>query len=162
MKDLRVETRAGITTICYAAIINATPGKIWDVLKQPGRICDFHPLIKKSYMDSSSSPSGKGGIRNCHLIPMGIMREKITEWNEGHGFTTEVIGGRMLPPYIFMKGVVKIEANENNSRASFTFTYKLKYGIIGDMMNSLFIRPQFKNAPYQYITGLKNHIESIQ
>ena len=90
------------------------------------------------------------------------MQEKITQWDEGKGFTTEVVGGQLLPPYTFMKGRVQMEAQENRTIVSFTFTYKLKFGIIGSVMNTLFIRPQFINAPYHYITGLKKHVEGLQ
>lgn len=159
MKNLIVETKAGITRISYHAEVQARPQEIWDILKYPGRISEFHPLIRKSYMDSQST---KDKIRHCHLIPMGIMQEKITQWDEGKGFTTEVVGGQLLPPYTFMKGRVQIEKQENHPSVSFTFTYQLKFGILGRVMNALLIRPQFKNAPYHYITGLKKYVERFQ
>ncbi len=158
MKDIKVLAENGVTTISYQTEIHANRNQVWNTLKHPDKICEFHPLIKKSYMTSQLSP-GRGAERRCHLIPMGVMQEKITDWDEGIGFTTEVVGGQMLPPYTFMKGRVELEDNSTHTLASFTFTYKLKFGFMGRIIDKVIIRPQFKNAPYEYITGLKKYVE---
>ncbi len=88
------------------------------------------------------------------------MEEVISEWIEKKLITTEVIGGKYLPPYSFMRGNLRINSiDDNKTEVIFTFEYQLKYGLLGQFINILFIRPQFKNAPHKYTSGLKGYIE---
>lgn len=141
--------------------INAEIKTIWDVVKNPDYIHLYHPLIKDSLM-LGKVKNGIGARRKCILLPMGEMIEKITDWQEGSSYTTEVIDGKFLPPFEFMIGTIQLKSIETNlTEVAFTFKYKLKYGIFGRMLNMLFIKPQFKSAPKKYVKGLKEYIENL-
>ena len=154
-----VITKNRITTITASTEIKHSTEKVWEVLMLPGEIEKFHPLIRKSAM-TTEKQKGVGARRYCELLPMGVMNEVITDWQEGRSFTTEVIGGKMLPPYRFMRGTIKVEGHGQVSHVTFTFSYQLKYGVLGSIMNTLMIRPQFKKAPSKYVGGLKAFVES--
>ena len=83
------------------------------------------------------------------------------EWNEGTSITMEVIGGKMLPPYLFMRGHIKLSGMGDQTKVRFTLSYMLKYGVVGRIMNVLLIKPQFKKAPPKYVEGLKNYVEGL-
>ena len=158
-KEAKVLSENGITLLISTIKIDVTKNELWQVLKHPGNVQEFHPLIKKSYM-TTEKINGIGAERHCDLLPMGQMEEVITEWNEGNSFTIEVTGGKMLPPHHFMRGRFELEEIGSGTKVTFTFSYKLKYGILGKVMDILLIRPQFKKAPPQYVVGLKNFIEN--
>ena len=148
------------TTLRAEITINRPKNTVWEVLKEIGAIQNFHPLIKKS-CTITESENGMGTTRSCVLIPMGEMIEEVVEWDEGNSFVMEVIGGKMLPPYRFMTGRINLSESGNQTKVSFTFSYRLKLGLIGKMMNVLIIRPQFKKAPPMYVKGLKAYVEGL-
>ena len=158
MTEVSVQSLNGITTMKASIIINATSDQVWNILSKPGNIVNFHPLIKRSYMVGKPQ-HGKGAKRHCDLLPMGAMNEQITDWVEGESFTAEVIGGKMLPPYKFMRGTVKVLAEGNKCKVTFCFKYQLKFGALGKLMDILIIRPQFRKAPPKYVYGLKKYAE---
>ena len=159
MEKSNTMTKRGITTITASTQINLPKNKVWEVLQYPGEIAQFHPMIKSSKMLSEKS-KGKGSVRHCQLLPMGVMIEKITEWEEGSTFTTEVTGGKMLPPYHFMKGKIEISDQLNSTLAKFIFYYHLKFGLFGRLMDEILVKPQFKKAPTKYLEGLKQFTEN--
>ena len=160
MSKTTVKTEKGVTIISSEIEINTSRDKVWNVLKPIGEIGNFHPLIKKSYA-TTDEKSGLGAKRHCELLPMGVMEEKVIEWVEGKSFMMEVIGGKMLPPYRFMKGKIELFEVDNKTKVIFTFSYLLKFGFFGRLMNALLIKPQFKKAPPKYVTGLKEYIENL-
>lgn len=160
MTDTSIISKNGITRISSSLIIESSIESIWNILKRFGEIEKFHPLIKRSY-SMTEQKSGIGAKRHCVLLPMGEMDEVITEWIEGKSFTAEVYAGKMLPPCHFMRGEIRLEPEGNRSRVTFTFTYQLKYGFVGKLMDRLLIRPQFRKGPPRYVEGLKKYMEQV-
>ncbi len=146
-------------TILKASVeIEAPINQVWEVVKDYGNIYQFHPMVK--YSRSTNDKEGLGAKRLCKLSPMGEMEEEITMWEEGRSFTSEVYGGKMLPPTRMMKGTLELEAKGNRTIATFQFCYQMRFGMIGRLMDVIMIRPQFKKAPSKYMAGLKHYIES--
>jgi len=160
MSYRKSKTEKGATVITAQTEINAEKDKVWNVLRSIGEIKNFHPLIKNSY-SSTSQQNGLGAKRICELIPMGQMVEEVVEWNEGHSFVMQVIGGKMLPPYRYMRGEINLTEQNGKTKVTFSFSYRLKFGFLGQIMNALIIKPQFKNAPPKYVNGLKEYVESL-
>lgn len=155
--NTKFTTENGVTVITAQIEIDTPREKVWKVLSEIGEIEKFHPLVKKSLLTSNNG-GGVGAQRHCELLPMGQMVENVIEWEEGKTIVLEVVGGKMLPPYRFMQGRVDI-AGEEKTNVTFSFSYQLKYGVLGQWMNRLFIRPQFVKAPPKYVSGLKEYIE---
>lgn len=160
MGKVKLKAEKGVTTLTSETEINASKEKVWQVLRLIGEIEKFHPLVKKSKTISKLN-SGLGAKRHCELLPMGQMEEEVVAWNEGTSIVLEVVGGKMLPPYHFMKGKVDLIESGEQTKVVFSFSYQLKYGIIGRLMNALLIRPQFKKAPPKYVRGLKDYVENV-
>ena len=157
-QTVKLQIEKGVTKITSTAHIYASKKEVWDVLKFPGNIAAFHPLIKKSFM-TTPAESGLDAKRHCDLLPMGVMEEVITDWKEGEAFTMEVIGGKMLPPHHFMQGRIYIKEMAKHTEVNFELSYRLKFGMMGRLMDRLLIRPQFEKAPAKYVQGLKEYVE---
>jgi len=158
-QNVIIKSRNGVTSLTSKVKINAGKEEVWEVLKFPGKVESFHPLIKKSFM-TTEALNGVGAKRHCDLLPIGEMDEIITEWIEDYGFTIEVTGGKMLPPHHFMKGQFELKEFVGQTEVTFTFSYQLKFGFLGKFLDKLLIRPQFKKAPPKYVHGLKVYIEN--
>lgn len=157
MKNGQNRNGDGLTYLSATATIRVPRHEVWEVVQEIGNIMAFHPLIKESRL--LNSVKGIGARRLCQLKPMGTMEEQITAWNDGIGFVTEVTGGKMLPPYEIMRGTLKLEEEGARTRVTFTFCYKLKFGLLGRVINALLVKPQFKGAPIKYVEGLKMYME---
>lgn len=160
MNTRRLKTEKGVTIITSEIEIDKPKEKVWGVLSIIGEIDKFHPLVKKSCA-TTGIISGLGARRHCELLPMGQMEEEVVELIEGKTIVMEVVGGKMLPPYRFMKGRIDLMEINNRTRVTFSFSYQLKYGVLGWLINVLLIKPQFKKAPSKYVKGLKNYVESL-
>jgi len=147
----------GVTVLSASVHINKSPEEVWETVKHLEDIQKFHPLIKSSCM-TTENKSGNESQRLCKLKPMGEMHERISNWKELYGFTTEVIDGKSLPPYVFMKGDLSLSSKDSGTLVTFTFSYKLKYGWMGRVLNTVFIKSQFKKAPGKYVNGLKEYL----
>ncbi len=158
--EKNINTDKEVTSISAEIGINKSKEQVWEVLKEIGAIQNFHPLIKKS-ATTTALKSGMGAKRSCELLPMGQMIEEVVAWNERKSFTMEVIGGSMLPPYVFMRGRIELFESDNQTIVNFTFSYKLKFGMLGKLMNILLIKPQFEKAPPKYVDGLKKYVEAL-
>ncbi len=67
-------------------IINASTAEVWDVLKDFGNVSDWAPTVSKSYyLDSQTSGIGTG--RHCDIDGFGSIKEYVTAWQEGVGFS---------------------------------------------------------------------------
>ncbi|MDN5203056.1 SRPBCC family protein [Fulvivirgaceae bacterium BMA10] len=154
-----INVNKGTVEIRSEVIIESSQEEVWNAISIPGEIEKFHPLIKKSKTESTLF-SGNGSRRLCELLPMGKMIETVTDWKNGSGYTSLVIGGAMLPPYEFMSGTIALHEFNEKTVANFSFSYKLKYGVIGRFLDKTMIRPQFKKAPPKYVLGLKYYVEN--
>jgi len=156
----QVDIEKGETRVHSCVTIKASATEVWQVLQYPGNIADFHPLVKKSETISNQL-QGDSCERRCAFIPMGIAEETVTQWEAGQSFTTEISGGEKMPPLKYMRGHIELQPVDNEtSIVCFTLTYKLKYGLIGRLMNALMVRKQFSKAPPQYVFGLKQYVET--
>lgn len=140
------------------AYINSSKDKVWKTVSDFGNIAAFHPLVKSSHR--TNTRLGKGARRYCELLPMGAMEEEVVDWVEGRAISAKVVGGKMLPPCRNMTGKLELTEQESGTLATFTFSYQMKYGALGRLMNLLFIKPQFKQAPIKYVQGLKSYTEA--
>ncbi len=146
-----------ITQLEGTVTILAEKLTVWNVVKDFGNIADFHPMINKSYL--LNDVNGCGARRYCQLLPAGVMEEEVIQWEEGSLIEAKVTGGKMLPPCHFMIGKLILLGSGKETQVTFTFSYKMKYGVLGNLLNALFIKPQFKKAPVKYVNGLKNYVE---
>lgn len=158
MVPVSVHVEKGVTSLHAQVTIEASRGDVWEAVRFPGRIQQFHPLVKESW-STSPTDTGTGSTRHCILHPMGEMEEKATDWVEGQGYTMQVIGGKLLPPAHFMEGHLELRTIDvRQTLISFTFRYKLRGGWLGRLMDMLMVRPGFRKAPAHYVAGLKQFI----
>ncbi|MFY0687192.1 MAG: SRPBCC family protein [Cyclobacteriaceae bacterium] len=139
-------------------LIDASAVNVWNVVKQFGNIAAYHPMVKASH--AINDEVALGARRYCQLLPTGVMEEEVVEWEEGRKIVAEVTGGKMLPPCHFMNGILELKPQQNRTQVTFTFSYQMKYGWLGNLMNRFMIEPQFKKAPVKYVNGLKHYLES--
>ena len=141
--------------------INAPREKVWDILADFGRVVNYNPNISDSHSTSKNS-GGSGATRHCDVLPMGSVEERITDWKEGEGYGIEIFDGKKVAPFKHALGHLKVRGEGNQTVASISFDYQLKYGPVGWLMNGLVVKSQFKKALPSLLEGLKFYAETGQ
>lgn len=148
-----------MTRITEEIRINASKNKVWEIISDLGGIENYHPGVKKSYY-TSEIKKGVGASRFCELLPMGSIEESATEWEEGEGYVLEVLSGEKLPP--FKRAYIRFSLKEEGQEtlATISFDYILKYGPIGRLLDVWKVRPMFRKVIPRVLDGLKQNSEN--
>ena len=145
-------------TIESSIRINAPKDKVWAALADFGNIQNFHPGLKSSHSTSKAN-EGVGATRQCDLKPMGIIQERVVEWNDGESMLVHIYEGQNMPPIDFntTKARLSVRTEGNKTVASMKMDYELK-GLGGAVMGPM-LKSQYKKVIPQILQGLKFYVE---
>ena len=142
--------------------INATKEKVWEVLADIGGIYKWNPGVAHSYSTSEEN-SGEGASRHCDLQTpggksFGYLEEVAFDWREGEGYKIDIYESN-LP---IKSNVVEfgVKADGYGTIVTVSPDYAIKYGLLGSLMNRLFIQRKLKQAMEDLLAGLKYHVET--
>ena len=142
--------------------INAPKHKVWEVLADIGGIYKWNPGVAHSYSTSEEN-RGEGATRHCDLQTaggkrFGYLEERTVDWREGEGYKIDIYGSN-LP---IKSNVVEfaLEADEDGTIVSVSPEYAIKYGLLGSLLNRLFLQRKLKQAMEGLLSGLKYHVET--
>lgn len=150
-----------MNTLKNNTVINASMEKVWHLLADVSLLGDYDPTIK-SCTCISQNTTGPGAKRRIEMLDgKNWFEERVLAYEQNktlvyqltacsfpikglqHSYTFESIGG-------------------NSIRVSQTMEYSVKFGLIGKLMNLLMIRKQFDTGIKKFLTGLKEHAETIR
>ncbi len=148
-----------MTTITRSVSIDAPSDEVWATLADFGNISVFNPSVKSSQLTSDHS-GGLGATRECVLAPMGVVQERITDWEEGRSMSVEIYDRKMIPG--LKSGVARIELAPRGEQTtvSVTMDYSVGLGPVGASMNAMGMRRMFGKALAGLVAGLKHHVET--
>lgn len=153
-----------MTQVNASTDINAPKEKVWAILADFGNIAAFAPNLRSSHSTSAEN-SGVGATRHCDLAPMGAVEERVLEWTEGSEMSEMLVAiysGERMPPLDFdhTTAHLSVEAlSANRSRVTMTFSYRVKGGPLGALMNQFTIKSQFRKVIPNVLKGLKHYAE---
>jgi len=147
----------GMTKIRYQVDIQASKADVWKVLAEFDNLNWSAGVTSVRY--TNKTRAGVGMTRHCNLINDGYIVERITEWNEGSGFTY-AIDDASDPISTNSYVTWRINGDQQNSQVSFEVHYELQYGILGDMLNAMFAKRKFAAQITEFMGELKTHVEN--
>lgn len=150
-----------MTTITRFVTIDATTEEVWPALADFGGISAWNPTVKASRL-TSSIDDGEGMTRECELLPVGTVQERVTEWVEGQMMSIEIYEFRGIPAMRSSVAVLSLEPDGDRTRVRVDLTYEVGLGAIGAGMNSMVLKRQFAKALTGLLAGLKLHVETGQ
>ncbi len=150
-----------MTHIKESIRINASKDKVWELLADFGGIIKFHPGLRDSY-STSTRKGGVGASRHCDLLPAGSVEERIIEWKDGQEMLVQIFDGKGVPPFDFdsTKAHITVQEKDVDTIVTMDFNYRLKYGLIGAIMNNAMVKPQFQKVLPNLLKGLKYYAEN--
>lgn len=139
--------------------VNVTTEKVWEVLKDFGALEKFAPTIASSPITNDIT-SGVGAIRKCVFFNDSSMSEKITEYQEGHGYKIEIIEHKM--PFV-SKNVEEmnvVRLDDHTCEINMSVTFEMSGGPLGWMVGSFMLKPMMTSVTKKIITGLAYHAKT--
>ena len=153
-----------MTQIIHEVWIDAPRQEVWDkAMADFGNIYKWNPNVPKSYSTNSKS-TGLGAERHCDLDPQGknSIEERVVQWNEGEMMEVLITDGKGTPPWKNPTAKIELFDEKGGTRFRFTFSYGMKLGPIGKLMDRFMIQPQFGPVIAQLPAGLKHYMETGQ
>ena len=131
--------------------INAPTPIIWEYLRDYANIHRFHPGVRYSEFTEGTTRNGMDSTRICYFHSGDSLRERVTEWKEGEGYTVEIYESTM--PFRDGKASLGVrELPNGQSQAYMEMEWKPTKRWMAPMMYLMF---RFKAAP-SILKGLED------
>ncbi len=142
----------------HKVTINAPVDKLWEVLTDLERVAVYNPMVKTAQYVSNNK-TGVGASRECQFNPKGKVRERVTAIDEKKSISMEMYESDW--PLEYMRWTNYLTPNGNNSTILETHTeYKVKFGVLGTVMDSLMMKPKFNKVLNDLFVNMKTYVEN--
>lgn len=150
-----------MTTIIREIWIDAPRQTVWDqALVDFGNISLWNPNVPNSY-STNSRPQGIGAERHCDLTISGAsIEERVVKWRDGEMMEVLITEGKKTPPWKNPTALIELFDERGGTRMRMTFSYTMKLGPIGWLMDVMMVKPQFGKALEALPAGLKYYMET--
>lgn len=137
--------------------INAPIEKVWGILTDLEQVGTYNPMVR-SVKYITEKRIGVGAGRECQFEPKGSGKERITAIDELKSISMEMYESDW--PLKFMKWTNYLtELNGITSIKTIT-EYKMKFGILGSVMDALIMKSKFNKSLDEVFLNLKKHTEN--
>jgi hypothetical protein len=136
--------------------INAKAEHVWEVLANIGDIARWNPGVQKSWMTSEAS-EGLGASRRCELDGRNYLLEDVVEWNPPQSLTMRITETNM--PFKRADIHFTLEVPGRSTVVTVSPDYELKFGFLGLILDSLFVRKTYAKGMRALLAGLKQQVE---
>lgn len=151
--------RNTMTTITRHVTIDAPTEQVWSAIADFGAVAVWNPNVKASHLTSSET-AGEGISRECQLLPVGTVQERVTEWIEGELMSIEIYEFKNVPAMRSANALLSLEPRGDRTMVQVQMTYEVGLGPVGAGMNSVMMKRQFTKAVTGLLAGLKHHVET--
>ena len=143
----------------YNEIIIAAPiDKIWEALSNIEELEKYDPTVKRSRALTPAG-SGIGALRKVDMKDgKNWFEEKVTIWKQNEALTYELTACSF--PVQQLKHSYQFEQIGYQTKVRQVMEYKVKYGLIGKILDALMIRKQSDTGIKKFFAGLKSHAEN--
>jgi hypothetical protein len=136
--------------------IEASPARVWAVLARLDVLQEYDPGIRRSEV-SSEQASGLGADRRCEIAGGGWFRERVTVWQPEHEL--EFTLHECTLPVRSLRHHYSLTPERGGTRIDQTQEYTLKYGLLGVLLDALFVRRKWNAGVETFFAGLKGYVE---
>lgn len=136
--------------------INAPVDDVWQALADIGHIYQWNPGVVHSEV-TSEDVAGLGAERHCNLGGKNYLDETVVAWEVGKRLTMRIVGTN-LP---FQRADIRFSLSPDGEGTVVTVSpeYTLKFGIVGQMLDAVFVRRNYEKGMADLLAGLKQHVE---
>jgi len=145
-----------MTTVSRQIEINAPADEVWGAIADFGGVYKWAPNVTSSYSTTEAN-GGVGAGRHCEVPGFGGIDEEIVEWKEGHSYKYQV---ENIGPIGKLVNEWSVTSHGNKSVVTTNVSYRMRFGIMGALMDKLMVRRSIRKAMAQAQDGLKGYVET--
>jgi uncharacterized protein YndB with AHSA1/START domain len=155
------DRRAGtMSTIDLTIVIDAAPEPVWDALADFGGVSIWNPGVKESHLTSEAT-EGVGITRQCRLAPLGVVRERVVDWDVGRALSIEIYENDNIPGFRSALAALTLDpTGPDRTRVTCRMEYSVAGGLLGVAANTMGMRRMFTRSLSRLLAGLKYHVET--
>lgn len=147
-----------MATINNEIIINASLDKVWNILTDLELLDKYDPTVKKSTLISADK-TGIGAKRKVNMLDgKNWFDEKVTVFTPNEALTYQLTDCTF--PMKDLKHSYSFEKIGNQTKVKQVMEYTVKFGLFGQLLDSLMIRKQSDKGTKKFFAGLKNYAEA--
>jgi len=145
-----------MTTLHHEIKINAPVEKVWQVLADLEQVQYYNPLVARTRYISPNR-EGVGAARHCDFKPKGFSNERVTEWAPNQLLGMEIIESSF--PMRYTRWKTYLTKDGFGTRVIQDLEYEVKFGLLGKLLDVLFMRRKYGTVLAGIFNGLKNYLE---
>ena len=140
----------------HQIVINAPQERVWQILNQLDAVAHYNPQVDKAKCISDTR-MGVGASRECTMHDGSSVKERVTLL-EANAVTMELYESSW--PVQDMNWRTQLSAKEGGTLVSQKLRYKVKFGALGALLNTLMMRSKINGAVQETFEGLKTYAEN--
>ncbi len=145
-----------MTTFSEQISIREDKRRVWDTLADIGSIHRWNPGVVDSRL-TTDGDVGLGSERRCELDGKNYLNEQVIEWTHGEILTMRIIETNL--PFKTADIRFSLEQRGTQTLVTVSPTYVLKFGLLGGLMDVVFVRSQYRKGMANLLRGLKHYVE---
>lgn len=136
--------------------IEAPVSEVWRALGKIGDIYRWNPGVRASHT-TSEQEAGLGATRFCDLGGKNYLDEEVVVWQPNEKLTMRITGTNL--PFETADIRFTLRPEGDSTAVSVSPLYKLKYGVIGELLDRVYVRKSYQKGMESLLSGLKAHVE---
>jgi ligand-binding SRPBCC domain-containing protein len=146
-----------MTTLHNEITIDAPIEKIWTVLANMEELEKYDPTVLKS----TATTDAKNGLGASRKVDMrdgkNWFREKVTIFKPNEALEFELTACSF--PVHQLKHSYSFQTTGSQTKVKQVMQYRVKFGLLGKIMDNLVIRKKSDKGIKQFFAGLKSYVE---
>jgi uncharacterized protein YndB with AHSA1/START domain len=144
-------------TLRHEIRIDAPVAAVWKAVGDLVAVQHYNPMVVSARYVSDRR-EGVGATRRCELKPKGWVEERVWDWHPPHVIGLEVAASTW--PVVFMRWRTELHEDGNATRMSQEMTYKVKFGLLGALLDALIMRRMLNRGVSDVFAALKRYVEA--
>jgi Polyketide cyclase / dehydrase and lipid transport len=152
-------------TFEVSTVIHAPISDVWArVAGNIGTIAEWNPGVEESFLLKDSNITGLGSKRRCNLLSNKHLEEEVVTFDEDdHAITFRIVETNLPFDRADIRFQLRSRPSTNGgnpvTHVMCSPDYKLKYGCIGECLDTLVVKRTYKDGMKGLLAGLKKDVE---
>jgi len=131
----------------------------WAAIDDFGNISAFHPEVAASHTLTEQA-TGEGAKRLCRFENGAEIKEKITRYQPGSGYTVTIYDTGTFPIKSGTGRLYLKPTEDGRTEVEFELEFEPKFGPLGKLLGTLAMKPRFEKILASVIRGLEAHVNA--
>ncbi len=155
LQSLGLQKAGAKNSFSVSTIINASASEVWHLLADVGNIAQWHPGVKASHLISDKE--GLGASRHCDLGGKNYLDEKVITWKPEQQLTMRITKTN-LPMTADIH--FHLTPTARGTHVEVRPVYQVNHGLLGLLLDTFYVRKNYKKGMRALLAGLKQHGEA--